>query len=1055
MMTKRNCMKLDHKKNNNQAKETLLQKGGVSMLRKNFLSSSIGSGLLLVLALLVSGCDSGGGGNGEKTPVNTAQGENVPIDFIVNTGAIVAVRVGELATLDGSRSSASSGDALTFAWEFSSKPDGSQAELVAADSATPSFTPDVRGTYHVQLVVSAGGVSSPRGVALVEATLEGERPTGPFNHPGLSNNCINCHTGTFATSNGKIILGKSGDHVASSNMCQACHTTFGYGIITFVDHKEVFGSCSLCHDGVKATGKGPEHPDTTAECDACHNTVSFLQLGADGKFDHSNIGSSCGYCHNGKIAIGKPAGHIETTADCLACHVVNDFKAIIFDHRFLEDGQACGSCHGNASVPAAIGKPQGHVATNQDCGMCHNTLSFGLTGMFDHTALAANVRCDSCHDGQEKQITLADGSVTTIMIKGLSASHMPIGNRDCKDCHAPGSFANGTYDHAGITGGCATCHDGVISTGKTVNHVPTEQDCSVCHQYTDNTPPSFAHGGFSHTGIIDGCFSCHDGVQATGMSARKNPEHIPALNNCEACHTIGGAFSPSTFAHKGITKGCGGCHNGSFTITTGTVRILGKDAAGSHLPTNLDCYLCHKVDISDRWKTVSFAHNGVTGNCASCHTGTYPPALGKPANHPAVAIDTATGKEKDCSWCHGTTDFTKVNTYDHSVLKATDRCDKCHDGSNPAIVSKPAGHVVTTQDCKVCHVVGNFKSAVFNHTGITSGCAACHDGVQATGKGPNHITTSKDCSVCHNTTAFAGAQFDHTGVVDKCSTCHNGKQAMGMPTLHIPTTRDCHFCHNTAGFKPGTMDHTGITGNCRLCHDGTLATGKPAGHITTSSDCGVCHNTTTFKGAVFDHTGITTGCIACHDGAKATGKVKPSTHLPTSLDCYKCHDVTSGTFQGGTWDHTGVTGNCVTCHNGQTLNIDKVVTGPSAKHLKIGSLACEKCHNTKAWAPDTYTHPASVSSFADKHNAKYTCNSDCHWGKTSSTGAVTTPGDVTKAANWRTQFDTSVTPNVDMKPQCGACHVNQYSKGSHSNKPVSQKANCGGSGCHSVSKTSF
>jgi len=102
--------------------------------------------------------------------------------------AIVAVRVGETATLDGSNSIAL--DSLAYAWSFTSKPDGSDAELQNASTATPSFVPDVKGTYRVQLVVTVKGIASRRTIALVEASIEGEPFTGLFNHMGLPRHFI-------------------------------------------------------------------------------------------------------------------------------------------------------------------------------------------------------------------------------------------------------------------------------------------------------------------------------------------------------------------------------------------------------------------------------------------------------------------------------------------------------------------------------------------------------------------------------------------------------------------------------------------------------------------------------------------------------------------------------------------------------------------------------------------------------------------------------------------------------------------------------------------------
>ncbi|MGM0558692.1 MAG: PKD domain-containing protein [Myxococcota bacterium] len=61
---------------------------------------------------------------------------------------------GTNVVLDGSNSSDPDGDELIFAWEFESKPAESTAELQNADSQTPSFTPDVNGTYVVGLTVT-------------------------------------------------------------------------------------------------------------------------------------------------------------------------------------------------------------------------------------------------------------------------------------------------------------------------------------------------------------------------------------------------------------------------------------------------------------------------------------------------------------------------------------------------------------------------------------------------------------------------------------------------------------------------------------------------------------------------------------------------------------------------------------------------------------------------------------------------------------------------------------------------------------------------------------
>ncbi len=62
--------------------------------------------------------------------------------------------VGTLVTLDGRGSSDPDGDPITFQWRFVSQPDGSTATLTGADTAQPTFTPDVAGEYILELVVT-------------------------------------------------------------------------------------------------------------------------------------------------------------------------------------------------------------------------------------------------------------------------------------------------------------------------------------------------------------------------------------------------------------------------------------------------------------------------------------------------------------------------------------------------------------------------------------------------------------------------------------------------------------------------------------------------------------------------------------------------------------------------------------------------------------------------------------------------------------------------------------------------------------------------------------
>jgi hypothetical protein len=77
-----------------------------------------------------------------------------------NAGPDQTVFTFQLVTLDGAKSTDSTGDTLTYQWSFVSVPGGSTAVLQEATSVNPTFTPDRPGDYIVQLIVSDGSLKS-------------------------------------------------------------------------------------------------------------------------------------------------------------------------------------------------------------------------------------------------------------------------------------------------------------------------------------------------------------------------------------------------------------------------------------------------------------------------------------------------------------------------------------------------------------------------------------------------------------------------------------------------------------------------------------------------------------------------------------------------------------------------------------------------------------------------------------------------------------------------------------------------------------------------------
>src|SRR5579862_7291341 len=116
----------------------------------------------LVSACLLAACGNNGGGAPDLAAPDG--GGLVPTAQLASTPDLV----GFVTRLDGSGSRDPAGRALTYAWHFTSVPQGStiaDASLSSTTSPTPTFEPDLGGAYGVSLTVTApdgasGGASA-------------------------------------------------------------------------------------------------------------------------------------------------------------------------------------------------------------------------------------------------------------------------------------------------------------------------------------------------------------------------------------------------------------------------------------------------------------------------------------------------------------------------------------------------------------------------------------------------------------------------------------------------------------------------------------------------------------------------------------------------------------------------------------------------------------------------------------------------------------------------------------------------------------------------------
>ena len=738
---------------------------------------------------------------------------------------------------------------------------------------------------------------------------------------GTPKDCATCHGPGARISSVTMTAG----HPVVTQPCTVCHNQISFSGIKFDHTNAMPGTCASCHNGMQASGKPSGHAVTTQSCDTCHRSTT---LWAGASFDHTSVrAGTCLTCHNGSTATGKPGNHLVTSASCDSCHQVTGWKKASFSHAGVAAG-TCASCHNGTS---ASGMPPTHVPVKGSCDACHKTSTFAGTAM-NHAGFVS--ACAACHDTGK--------NFFGVSIKTPPPNHVPAPGIACEACHASANFTafSGTpMNHQPVSGtACATCHEtGRSYFGVTIVTRPTPAQ--------DRIHPSTGDCGTCHT------------TSSFAVASVLPANHLPTAQACALCHTSLPSYKPGIMNHTGIGSGCTTCHAAS----TGGIAFVGVTPVpqgSGHIPTAADCATCHSSTVRFGPGT-AMNHAAISAGCATCHESGKSFVGVKIVTRPTPAQDPNHPATGDCGTCHTTTSFAGA-------------------------AGKPPNHIPTSQACTLCHANPlNYKPGVMNHAGIVNGCATCHAvgstgtafyGVSPTPQGSGHIPTSADCVTCHASTAKfgPGTVMQHTGITNGCATCHDtGKSFTGVtnlktkPSNHVPTAAACEVCHAASKFTSfaGTaMQHTGISSGCTTCHAAS-ATGTPffgvtplaqgSGHIPTNADCVSCHASTAKfgPGTPMNHAPVAgTPCATCHETGKsftgvaivtrptaaqdaahpstgdcgtchssttsfATGVTgKPANHIPTTQACTLCHTSLPASYKPGVMNHAGISSGCTTCH---------------------------------------------------------------------------------------------------------------------------------------------
>lgn len=90
--------------------------------------------------------------------------------------------------MDGSESYDLENNTLSYHWSFTSTPSGFNGELSEKDKSKPSFTPNIKGSYKLQLIVNDGQLDSEPD--LIEISVNSETNARPVANAGVDNSAI-------------------------------------------------------------------------------------------------------------------------------------------------------------------------------------------------------------------------------------------------------------------------------------------------------------------------------------------------------------------------------------------------------------------------------------------------------------------------------------------------------------------------------------------------------------------------------------------------------------------------------------------------------------------------------------------------------------------------------------------------------------------------------------------------------------------------------------------------------------------------------------------------
>ncbi len=620
------------------------------------------------------------------------------------------------------------------------------------------------------------------------------------------------------------------------------------------------------------------------------------------------------------------------------------------------------------------------------CESCHpaNATSF------------KDINCVGCHEHAPLVTNPLHNSVTGYAYQSAS----------CFSCHPSG--AKVPFDHAGITDGCAVCHDvGAVYAALPVagfTHPDTGgADCSACHQ-TDkwkgaNGAPAQLVWDHSRDVTVAELIPTYAGTSIASLTPQTETLAM-AMNHASA------DIASATLAS------CAACHVGA--------------AAGAYFPGTLHSALSNLTSPQPT-------------QCGSCHTVMPKGFVGPKATNPVRTPASGEMKHDAVAWVGGAPSSTAIVPADCGVCHAAPSSQSTSTwaagraGTSPALYHSSLASAGQGQpsSCVDCHA-NSRPSGILTSTGtsLPTGVTFDHDSAEALG----------DCAGCHAKSAMApfaswsGGRYHLAGSTSPttCQSCHAAQRPVNDTGWVSTTYKKSPFDYGT---NVNNITH-GDGQDCALCHTGpgTGAWGANPNWVGGNFK----HGPTTISG---------TTCIACH--ASQRPDLQPGANPATVAtllgfdhanngagDCFACHQATvdagtyvnyykagtASTLPGGDWkDGVPYPGSTFATSATQFVTVNETSLNRSGPNNLVTSTT-----TISATLYNGMLHTSSVVPTPLKAGPTGMPDNTTCWHCHTSTGTTVTSfnnGQFHKAlTNFRSSPDAGVVAFPQPTTRCADCH---------------------------------